>query len=224
MRYLSIDTETTGIETGRHQVLEIGAIVENTEVQADFVDIPKINIILAYEEYLGSSYALGLNSEIFHILADYEKAKNKGANYILELEKEVGSKIRPYNMAHIDLQKFLLNHYLTFYEQHQHDSSKPVEVTAAGKNVAGFDIPKLNLLPNFKNVVKFSSRTIDPANYCVWPTDHAMPNTKTCLERAKIERDTQHRAISDAWDVIEILRSKAKGFLYVAKSLQDLKR
>lgn len=219
MRYLSIDTETTGLDRERHQVLEIGAIVEDTNNILEFEYIPKINIILHYDEFVGSAYALGLNSRIFDILKDYEKIKGN-AQKVLEFQREVGSKIVSYYDAYTYLYVFLENNYLT-PEEEKNDKKEviqnkwqPIHITAAGKNVAGFDIPFLMNLPKFREVFRFRSRCIDPGNYMVLPEDEEMPSSDLCKQRAGLGEAVSHKALEDAWDMIQILRFGAKGKLY----------
>ena len=222
MRYLSIDTETTGVDQQRHQVLEIGAIVEDTDNLLDYNEIPKKNIILSYPEYLGSAFAISLNSRIFDILKEYEKISGSPQK-VIEFQKEIGSVICPYNEAHLHLHDFLMKHYLTQEEQLEikqmyTDGPVPrfhkVHVNQAGKNVGTFDVPFLKRLPNFKEIMEFSIRSIDPANYLVLPADKELPGTTACMQRAGIYRNFKHQALSDAWDVIEMLRFSAKGKLY----------
>jgi hypothetical protein len=41
-----------------------------------------------------------------------------------------------------------------------------------------------------------------------WNNDDSVPNLKTCKERCDISGEVTHDALEDAWDVIQILRTK----------------
>lgn len=85
----------------------------------------------------------------------------------------------------------------------------PVRVSMAGKNFGTFDRPFLNRLKGYKGFIKMNQRILDPAIlYVDWKEDTTLPNLKTCKERAGIDGIVTHKAVEDAWDVIEILRAK----------------
>ena len=69
MEYISIDIETTGLDRENDQVLEIGAIIENTFDPKPFDELPKFHAIILHPRYEGSSYAINMNKRIFQILA-----------------------------------------------------------------------------------------------------------------------------------------------------------
>lgn len=64
MRYVSIDIETTGLDPEKHQILEIAAIIEDTEQLLNFDEIPKFRVLLYHEEMLGTLEAMVMNLEL----------------------------------------------------------------------------------------------------------------------------------------------------------------
>ena len=48
MKYLSLHTETTGLDRDLDQVIEIGAIIEDTNNPLPFDEIPKFHAIVKY--------------------------------------------------------------------------------------------------------------------------------------------------------------------------------
>lgn len=76
MKYVSIDIETTGLNPEKCQVLQIGAVIEDTSNPLPFEELPKFNCIVEHDDYLGQPTALKMNSWIFEILSGLE-GKNK---------------------------------------------------------------------------------------------------------------------------------------------------
>lgn len=67
----------------------------------------------------------------------------------------------------------------------------------------------LEKLPWFKKLIKIRQRIIDPAIlFCDWKNDETLPNLQECKNRGKIGGVVTHNALEDAWDVIELLRTK----------------
>jgi len=67
MKILLLDTETTGVNRDKDNVLEFGAMLYNPEEVHSFKDLnnsPKITITITRPNIRGSYYALNMNSEI----------------------------------------------------------------------------------------------------------------------------------------------------------------
>ncbi len=193
MIYFSIDLETTGVNWKEHSILEFGAIMEDTENQLSFEEIPKFNCLLKYKNYVGSPYALAMHKQIFE-----------------ELDKEItipGCTIIPYNKLGFEFAKWIFK----LNEERISKGKKFFDkLIVAGKNFATFDMRFLENLEDFQNNIWFSSRVIDPAIfYFDNKIDKDLPNLKICKERAGIKNtEIAHRTIQDAWDVIQVLRGK----------------
>jgi len=187
MRYLSIDTETTGLNPKEHQVIEFGAVIEDTVHYKTLSILPVFHCMINYDQILGSAYALQLNYRILK-----ELAKPTG-NVLILKPHEVGSKF---------LEWLIKNEFVP-------DENGLLTVNVAGKNFSQFDMKFLEKLPKFFDRLKFKQRIIDPAIlFMDWKKDDCLPSLKECKERCNIDGEVTHNAVDDALDVIKILRTK----------------
>ena len=89
------------------------------------------------------------------------------------------------------------------------NGTKPIHLNVAGKNFGTFDKLFLEELPWWKKLIRVRQRILDPGILFVdWQNDETIPNLKTCKERSNIDGIVTHNALEDAWDVIQILRTK----------------
>lgn len=176
MKYVSIDIETTGLDPGRDQVLQIAMIVDDLEKPKPRDELPFINRYISHPRYCGNAFALHLNRELLYILA-------KGTN------KEIMT-AADFEHAENDLHLFL----------HKHFGNE--RITVAGKNAANFDIP---FLPKALQA-RFRHRVLDPGSMFVENTDKEVPNLETCLKRAGLPTEVTHDAYEDAMQVVELIR------------------
>lgn len=182
MKYISIDLETTGLVAGQDQILQIGAIIEDTTLKLSRELCPQIELYNWRESYTGNPFALALNANIF--------------KKILELKKS--------NSPILISELHLINKFVDFIEQNFGKN----KVVVAGKNVASFDIPFLKGIAG-EVPLPFHHRVIDPGMLFVnFETDIVPPDLKLCKERANLIGDVTHNALDDAWDVIQLLRTK----------------
>lgn len=190
MKYVSIDVETTGIDPEKHQVLEIGAIIEDTNNQLSFEEIPKFKCIIQHDTFKGSAYAINLNQRIFKILAEIPKFKNEAESYK-----------RKHNILSTDDACIKFIEFLT-------TNGLGGRFIAAGKNFAGFDAQFLKHMDSLWPTAY--QRVLDPGPmYTNFLVDQFPPDLSECKKRAGIQ-DTEiaHDALLDAWDVIQVLRAK----------------
>ena len=192
MIYISIDTETGGLDHDKHSFLEFAAIIENTNVQLPFDQIPKFTTLLERPDdtYIGSSFALAMHKEIFTELAKKPEERTEKVIPFYDLGKEFYQWIYSHNP---ELCK-----------------NGKATITVAGKNFGVFDERFLENNPNFEKYIQIKSRQIDPAVFFFNnDTDQDLPNLSVCKERAGLKNTSiKHRALDDAWDVIEVLRGK----------------
>ncbi|KKK50772.1 hypothetical protein LCGC14_3121670, partial [marine sediment metagenome] len=113
MKYVSIDLETTGLDTKKDQVIMVAMMVEDTENKLPREELPTFACFVQHERYEGSPFALWLNSWIFEVLAKKDESKYP---------------IYPYDLWEQEALDFLNDH---FPEQ---------KVIPAGKNVGSFDL------------------------------------------------------------------------------------
>lgn len=218
MKYVILDIESTGVP-GKDgniedlQIIEFGAIIEDTNNPLAWDDIPKFNKIIRHEQYRGGAFAINLNARIFEILAKRETFKrNEREEYdshhgIIELK----------DLAH-EFFMFLIPHLGKFKEDdsfnsvlHNFDIYKqaPLTITPAGKNFDAFDRKFIELIPKWDNYIRLRHRTIDPTTaYIDWINDETPPGLGECLQRAGIIKNVTHHALSDCWDTLQTLRAE----------------
>jgi DNA polymerase III epsilon subunit-like protein len=198
MIYVSIDIETTGLDRQNDQVLEVGAVIEDTEKQLYYEEIPKFNAILKYDRLSGSPFALSLNARILEILKNIPRKSDEARpDYMKE-----HNIINPEDLG-LAFFTFLTSNG---YEETEHGD---VRIITAGKNFASFDRPFLENIPNFTEYVKMGHRCIDPVNHYIdFMNDTDLPSLNVCMERAGVEGEVTHKAVEDAWDVVRVLREK----------------
>lgn len=195
LKYVSIDIETSGLDRQNDQVLEVGAIIEDTSKQLSFDEIPKYEAIIKYDRLSGSPYALNLNARIIRILKEIPRGENEKQDYCIL-----------YNI--IKPEDFALSFH-TFLTSNGYDGNKKIKIITAGKNFSSFDKPFLERMPNFTDYIDMGHRSIDPAPiYIDFMNDTEIPSSDVCMERAEINDSVTHVAIEDAWDVIRLLRKK----------------
>lgn len=200
MKYVSIDIETTGLNRENDQILEVGAVIEDTDKQLDFDEIPKYKAIINHDRISGSVYALNMNARILEILANIPKDIEERTEYIIK-----HNIISPHDFA-LSFQSFLTNHITTFDKK---ISNSTVKIVVAGKNFSTFDKVFLEKLPRVTEYMSFGHRSIDPANlYIDFENDKEIPSLNECLDRAEIDDKVTHNALLDAWDVVRVLRKK----------------
>jgi oligoribonuclease len=223
MKYLSIDCETTGVDTKNDQLLSIGIVIEDSSKVQPLESLPRLHIIVDRDRIEGNPYALNMNKDIIELMLSYQQAKKEGKTINGEREiifcKEESVVEEIFNFLFFN---GMLNDklYLLNYEgHHKMVDGKPVPMigmktpvstlTVAGKNFGTFDKLFLERLPRWKQVFQIHQRILDPAIlYVDWKDDALLPNLKTCKERAGIEGEVTHDALEDAFDTIKVLRKK----------------
>lgn len=213
MNYAILDIETTGIP-GKDgniedlQIIEFGAIIEDTKNPLSYDKIPKYNRIIRHEHYQGGAFAIHLNARIFKILADRELYKqgeerdaydkHHGIISISELALDFFQFLYPYFSKSVD-DKF--SEGLIDYGQ------APFVVTPAGKNFDAFDRNFIKLIPMWDQYINLRHRTIDPTSlYIDWYSDETPPGLPKCLSRAGIDKKVSHCAVEDCWDTLQVIR------------------
>ena len=192
MQYFSIDLECTGLDPDNHQIIEFGAVFEDTET----LECNSFERIVMHTEYTGQAYALNMNNRILQVLAGIEKADNK---------------LEYFNKNNIVSQGQLLNDFYDFIIKCGIDPNKDKSVTinVAGKNFASFDALFLKKIPKWSKRIRFSQRILDPGIlYVNWREDERLPSLSDCKERAGLSTNVTHKAIEDAMDVVEVLRKQ----------------
>lgn len=189
MKYISIDIETTGLSPIYCNILEVGAIIEDTTRKLPREACPTFHAYMWKGLYTGEPYALAMNGHII--------------KRILELKKQGDPMVK--------IEEFGLGTSLFEFinsSAEKDSTGKSIPWTVAGKNVSGFDLQFLNRLPMWSGT-KINHRTLDPTPYFVdWSIDTVPPDLTTCKKRARLPELVTHAALDDAWDVIELLRTR----------------
>lgn len=234
MKYVSTDTETTGLDKEICSIIEIGAIIEDTDYPGrTFEQMPKFECIVEQPSYHGGAFAINMNQRIFKILAGIETAEDKDA---YRKEHKI---IKHYEVADAFFGFLIKNgfgtpkkEYLTkedelwvkaYYEDNKGNFPKieavkkfyktPITINVAGKNFARFDWDFLYKLPKFSSLINFSQRVLDPGVFFTdWKEDKRVANSNECKSRAGLTGETSHKAIEDAWDVVQILRKGTNNY------------
>lgn len=223
MKYISIDIETTGLDSELDQVLSIGAIIEDTENQLPFNEIPKFHGVIKRNRIEGGLYAINLNKDLLETMNQYMCARDQ--DEMDDITNETGMQF--FDESEI-VQEFYYwlaeNEFIEFNDSSSFgsvvarngkmtsaitDKTKTQHITVAGKNFATFDKRFIERLPKWKQLFKIRQRIIDPAVlYVDWKEDESLPGLSQCKERAGLDNHVSHNAVEDAWDVIELIRKK----------------
>lgn len=206
MKFVSIDTETTGLDFEKCSVLSIGALIEDTKKKASYDLLPKFNAIILQRELTGTPRALTMNKEIISMMGKYLEGT--------EEERRILRETSGYLFLEKDevVPKFYEFLYLNGYGDTPNaplinSKTKPITINSAGKNYARFDDRFLQSLPRWQQLIRVRHRIIDPAILvCDWDNDEVLPSLPECKKRLNIEGGVEHVALDDAWDVIQVLR------------------
>lgn len=220
MIYVSVDIETSGLDSEKHKVLSIGAIIEDTEKKLPYEECPKFNAIILQNEIVGSPRAITMNKEIISMIGDYLEGDDETRQNLQThsdytfYEKEDVIKEFYWWLNENGLGHGLVNNSGGYIEikdgKHRpamNNATKPITLNVAGKNFGTFDKLFLQELPWWQKLIRTRQRVLDPAILMVdWKNDTSLPNLTTCKERAGVDGIVTHNALEDAWDVIEVLR------------------
>jgi hypothetical protein len=223
MKYISVDIETTGLDVETCQVLSIGAVIEDTENIKPLADLPTFHGVILARQLSGQPYALNMNKDLIELMVRYQTSKTKEDRDLLEAK----SGMKFYEKEEI-VEAFYYwlaeNGFVEFddidsggYAKMENgkmlpmitNKTKPVNITAAGKNFGTFDLKFLERLPRWKQLVKVRQRILDPSIlYTNWREDESLPSLGLCKKRANLPEEVAHDAVEDAKDVILLLRKE----------------
>jgi len=186
MKYVSIDIETTGIEVSESQIIEFAAIIEDSNDIKEFKDLPKYTKIVLHDKVIGTPYAINLNARIFKAIA----------------ENDMSYQYVKYEYLAFDF----FNWIKTYIKPNENGI---ITFNAAGKNIGSFDLQHIKNIPNWNLYFKVRHRCIDPGTLFIdWINDETVPSTEDIEKRSGIKIQNFHHALYDAWNVIQVLRTK----------------
>jgi oligoribonuclease len=184
MKYVSIDVESTGLNIENCDILELGAVIEDTEQNVPIEELPVFHRYFIKDYYNGEPFALSMHPHIFRRIADREV----GYNYCTAMK--VGNSFK----------KFLCEFGGYDIEQDK------VVINVAGKNFGAFDLQLILAKTDIAKHVKIRGRILDPAILLYRDGDESLPSLSECKKRIGIDDFVSHNAVDDAIDVIKIFR------------------
>jgi len=229
MKYISIDLETTGLDPDNCQVLSIGAVIEDTNDIKPLADLPTFHGVVLPNRIEGDPYALNMNKDLIELIVRYQTSKTTENKNLLEAT----SGMKFYKKEDI-VEAFYYwlaeNGFVEFdgidsggYVKMENgkmlpmitEKTKPIHITAAGKNFATFDLKFLEKMPRWKQLIKVRQRILDPSIlYTEWKEDESLPGFGLCKKRAGLPEDVAHDALEDALDIVLLLRKQYENLTY----------
>lgn len=231
MKYVAIDIETTGLDPERHDILEVAAIIDDTNDPEPFLVSPDMSnrpnfravIIDPDGEYVTTPFCAELHAGLWVeieqmsdiLLGEWDQdVKNIGqgkgsgepqdATAILQTE---GCMYVPHLNTHYctpDKLAFAMAEWLL--NANQGEAWKP---TFAGKNASTFDLPFL-MGPAYQlqSMIDWDFRVLDVGSMYIEPRDEKIPSLGACLARIGREPTNLHSAMGDTIDVVYLVREK----------------
>ena len=222
MRYVSIDIETTGLDTQICQVLSIGAVIEDTNNLLPIDELPSFHAAILTRRIDGEPYAINMNRDLIQSIVYYQTATDQdekndliqmtGINFFEENKIVEEFYYWLAQNGFVDLNEPASGGYVTMRNGQMipavTNKTKPVHISAAGKNFATFDLKFLENLPRWKQLIKVRQRILDPSVlYVDWFDDDSLPSLGKCKERAGFPGDVAHDALEDCKDVVKLFRA-----------------
>lgn len=193
MKYVVIDIETTGVDPENNQILEFGAVIEDSANPLPIEEIPKFKCIVNHKSITGSPFAINMNARIFNILAEFHSAKE------IELRNKIA---KEHNI--LDTRSMCI-----YFASWVRENGLLGPINIAGKNYAVFDKLFLDQTESWKYEVNCERRFLDPSILFVdWEKDIKLPSLDDCLQRAGIPTQVTHDALQDAIDTLLCFRAK----------------
>lgn len=197
MVYISIDLETTGLDWDNNQVIEFGAVLEDTNNILPLDQLPTYHAYIKHPggNLFGNIFALNLNAGIIEKLKNERDYKDE-YNYV-KVDALADDFLSWLKVQGLEIKEKTWNDKATF----------SCTINVAGKNFNGFDRHFLDRIPGFSDKIRMRTRVIDPAVLHVdWHNDDTLPSLDGCLQSAGVEGYVTHLAVDDAMDVIKVLR------------------
>jgi hypothetical protein len=181
--YVSIDIETTGISDNCH-VLQISAVYD--DLTSPISQLNTIDLPIKWDVMTHCEpYAMGMNAELLKKMMDKEfvtYTPQQASDHLIHFLHEVCN------------------------------ASKQKNVIFAGKNVASFDIPKLNMfmskfqykLKEFKALTHYKTLDVGSLYYDVFKDNVSLTKINELTNRPAVS----HNALEDAFDVVHAVRHK----------------
>lgn len=180
--YVSIDIETTGIDDKSH-ILQISAVYD--DLKSPISELRTIDLPIKWDVMTHCEpYAMGMNAKL--------------------MEKMMSRDFKTYTA------KEAVEILLKFLGEVKIDEGNK-NVVLAGKNVASFDIPKIqrmlkdtDYLPHFNSLVHYKTLDVGSLYYDVFKDNVSLSKINELTNRPPVS----HNALDDALDVVYAVRHK----------------
>jgi DNA polymerase III alpha subunit (gram-positive type) len=189
MKYLAVDLETTGLTAGVNQIIEIAAILDDSDPSSQLAKtvvkkLPRFHAFIAHNRMTWDTVALRMNWELMREIL----AAGTATIYEAMLPKA--------------------------FRQWLTDLGIPEDYkfTMAGKNFGSFDLGFLENVVGWREAVPMRHRFFDLTTIYFNPVkDQIPPSLEDCMKRLGMEDGcVKHRAIEDAEFVVLGLREHWK--------------
>lgn len=183
--YVSIDIETTGIDDKSH-ILQISAVYD--DLRSPIAELKTIDLPIKWDVMTHCEpYAMGMNAELLK--------KMMSRDFVTHTQDQA------------------MEHFMKFLYAVV-DASGQKNIIFAGKNVASFDIPKLNIfmsksdykLKEFKRLTHYKTLDVGSLYYDVFKDNVSLSEINKLTNRAAVS----HNALDDAFDVVYAVRHKLR--------------
>jgi DNA polymerase III epsilon subunit-like protein len=185
LKYISIDLEMTGLNEDTCDILEFGAVADDLREMVPLKNLPVFHCYFVKDNYVGEATALSMHPTIFERIG----LRSEGFTYVNAMK-----------FGHM---------FKQFLSDCGYDTKRDkITITVAGENFGACDLQFLKRKTDLGKHVKIRHRIIDPAVLYLEPEDDRLPSLDDCLERAGIFDGVNHDAVSDAMDVVKVVRDK----------------
>jgi hypothetical protein len=187
-KYVSIDIECCGLDPLVHDIIEFGAVLDDLSDQKPIHMLPSFHCYFVKDEYKGEPFALSMHPTIFRRIAERGEEENRNKYHYFTAEK-FGNAFKTF---------LIKNGYPV-----EHDK---VVINASGKNFGSFDLQFLKHKTDFLKHIIVRNRIVDPGMLFLNGDDNQIPGMAECKKRAGVNGIVAHDAISDAIDVVKLVR------------------
>ena len=208
MKIVSIDIESSGLDSELDQILSIGVVIEDTNNILPLDKVPQIHIIIPRERISGNPFALDMNRDLITSIKSY--------NSLSKEQKDIDKgKSNIKNDWYI--QEGMVSYWIAkFLEANGFKvEDGQIHINVLGKNFATFDKLFLEKLPKWSTFLKIRHRILDPSILATdWNEDSSLPNLKKCMERSGFDdsKIVTHNALQDSLDTLEVLRKLTNNY------------
>lgn len=202
MKYASIDLETTGLDTHRSQVLQIGCVIEDTDPRTADVKaalplgavdtLPTFEALVHYDRLDFEPFALVMNAGLVKRILELRDKPDPAGPMVYLGDGGNGPDVGETHWRALE----------AFLEAHLGQSERKGWVVA-GKNIAGFD---LKFFPSWLRA-RISHRVIDAGSVALGAQRHLWAGPKVPgLNDLWTGPALRHDAVDDARAVVTLLR------------------